>query len=119
MFAERMITSRSIYVAARVVDVVTMENKVKVSQQGKQRILVSVVISFFLSFHVSVFSFFPDVRAEGGGGSVIVVHHRSSPKRMANQSKRIGDHMSDIRLIFGRPVHRCQAPGTVKMQSGQ
>ena len=32
---------------------------------------------------------------------------------------RIGDHMSDIRLLFGRPEHRYQAPGTVKIQSGQ
>ena len=34
-------------------------------------------------------------------------------------SLRIVDYMSDIRLIFGRPEHRYQAPGTVKIQTGQ
>ena len=27
--------------------------------------------------------------------------------------------MSNIRPFFGRPEHRCQAPGTVKIQTGQ
>ena len=28
------------------------------------------------------------------------------------------DSMADIRLIFGRPEHRCQASSAVKMQTG-
>ena len=32
--------------------------------------------------------------------------------------KRSVDSMADIRLIFGRPEHRCQASSAVKMQFG-
>ena len=33
--------------------------------------------------------------------------------------KKIVDYINDIRLNFGRPEHCCQAPGTVKIQTGQ
>ena len=42
-------------------------------------------------------------------------------KRLSTNMKklRIVDFMSDIRPFFRRPEHRCQAPGTVKVQTGQ
>ena len=33
--------------------------------------------------------------------------------------KRMVDYMGDIRPFFGTPEHGCQAPGTVKIQTGQ
>ena len=45
---------------------------------------------------------------------------RTETTLQVNSSRqRIVDYMSFIRPFFGRPEHGCQAPGTVKIQTGQ